>query len=462
MIRRIALILLLAAAAAWTVGAIEIHQTIPPTSVYVGDVLDLTAFWPGDIAYWAPNHDPSVDPPDRIVNVTNRRAFTVTQDMPLGVWWVWIGRSERSPTDIFRLKGGDRPAGNLTPTPTPTPLPEVKGIQPLPMADYLIARGSPFRFTCSGPCRVWLFGPEAVLGQEGPMVMNTTLLPGPYHLLAQYPDPSGTYEVFSDGEALNSTWKSVAAVWIKAFPPALIEDRLNGLLGDPAHFHGKVERKTLQVEEPHVEITAVGETEKREVMVSGLTNLPEGARFPVVFNDDQVVLKEDRLRNTVIVTAIGPDPGAPRVWNGTLTPDLQALHVGNHQVSAYPPGGAKSSVEVYISETFEPFTTPAPVTRYLAGDPFLPTPTPIVVEREVPVTVIQTVVVNVTPPHEEVVRAQLEAEEIAMDELKGEILFYGAVLLALVVLGYFMFRVGKYLRGAIQRARTEGGQHGTY
>lgn len=438
-------------------GALEVHQTVPITKVYVGDTLNLEASWSDNIAWWAPNHDPSGDPPDRIVNITNPRAFVVTKDLTLGIWYQWGGKNERGVTYLFELVGGDRPVAPSAPAPTPAPVKEAR-LQPPAVADYLLSRGSPFRYECTGPCRVWIFGPEYRILTEGNLEAS---LPGDYHLLAQYPDMEGTYEVFLDtGGFLNSTWKDVAVVDVRGLPPDLTEARLNALLEDKAHFHGRVERKALRVEEPHADITSLGELPGGRVAVEGLTNLPAGAILSVVFDDDRVVLAEDRKRNTFTVTAVGEDPGAPRIWRAILSVDLQDLAIGPHLIAAYPPGGKKSTVSFYISETFTPPAAPLPATRYINGDPFIPTPTPIVVEREVTVTVIQTVVVNVTPAYEEVLRAQSEVAIKNQGELVTLITSTLVGIATLIAVGWVLYHLGIYLVGVRRRAK-EGERHGT-
>jgi hypothetical protein len=462
---RLLLVLTLLVVAGARVAALEIHQTTPITEVYAGDSLNLWSSFSDDLAWWAPGQDPTEDPPDQIVNITNRVAFPISPDLPLGTWYMWNGENERGTTYLFRIVAGPRPVVITPPITIPsTPQgPTVTGAsQPLPVADYLLARYSPFNYECPGPCRVWLFGPEAILGEEGGFSRSSMgLLPGNYLLLAQYPDGAGTFEIFYDEGFLNSTWKEVAGVNVKGFPPALILDRLTTLTGDPAHFHGRMEKKTIRLEDPHADILSLEVSETGKPIIRGLTNLPEGATLTVVFDDDHVITQEDRWRNTGNTTAIGPILGALRYWQAMIPVDIQTLAIGNHMVSAYPPRGTKTSVEFYVSSAFEPFPTPVQVIRYIEGSPFLPTPTPVVVEREVPVTVIQTVYVNVTPPYEAVLKAQTEAQAAAMDQFRGTVItaieWLGAGLVAL----YLGRHGARYLRGAMKRAREMEVQHGT-
>jgi hypothetical protein len=457
-------ILLLTAlhAAATAEVVLAVHQTIPLTQVYAGDLLDLRGvlFTNLTMAWWAGNHDPAADLPDRVEVVSTPAKYRVG-DLQGGIWYQWEGYNEKDPTQIFQMMAGPRPVP-LTPSPTP---PTVEGTpfltpvtQPDPVADYLISRGGHFTFECSGPCQVWIFGPDAILGEDARNVFSlprVSLQAGDYDLLAIYPDPSGTFEVFYDGGAINSTWKTVPSVPTRGLPPAMIEERLKALLADPAHFHGQIMEKKVRVEESRVDITSLGQIGPGEILARGLTTLPAGANISVVFNDDQVVLPGDRVKNTFYTLAKGTDPGAYRVWEADMKVALQDLPIGNHVVAAYTPGGEKTTVGFYVSGTFGPLETPPPVIRYISGSPFIPTPTPEVVEREVPVTVYETVYVNVTPPYEEVLRAQAEVAATQWASTRTEILTAAGWLGALAVIGYLAWRGGRYLVSVKRRAGTE-------
>jgi len=413
--------LLLALLLLSTAASAQVIHIQPHDNVYYNDTVNILGLmgWTENITWWASNHDPAVDDPDHLITIENFTAFKITRDLEPGYWFQWYGHGERNPTVVFNLVARDRPA-NLVPTPTPTPvsgvlLPSVKAqAQAAPIADYLVARYDTFSYDCGGKCKVWMFGPrQQVLGQDtdGVFTLNPmNLYAGTYALLAQYPDANGVYEIYSQGDYLNSTWKDVPAVEVRGYAPSVVKDKLMSLLVDDEHFHGRVEEKKVIVQEPHIDITGLDETDSGSVVATGTTNLAKGDIVTVVFDDDRVFLAGDRVKMTFTTNATGDHPGAYRIWQATLRVNLQKLSVGDHFIAAYPPQGEKTTVPFYLSQVFKPFEPPKATLTYLNNSPFFPTPTPVIIQttvtQYVDKIVEKTVIVNITPDYDQLNRMQ--------------------------------------------------------
>lgn len=445
-------------------------------TVYYGDVVDLRGItgWTDTLAWWAANHDPSVDTPDAVLDVLNATNchkvlagecanFTVTSDLHAGMWFQWYGNNERVQVAVFIVVPHARPAAAVpSPVPalTPAPLAYTRE-QPAPIADVLIARGDNLTYDTGGDCQLWLLGPTLqVIGER--TVENAynltpvSLAAGTYALLLQYPDANGIYEVFNDGgKVVNSTWKDVPGFWYEPLEASVLKDKLMAMFGDPAHFHGKVVEKKIIVKEQGVDVSSLGETVSGSVVVKGITDLARNDTITAVWDADRNVIETDRAHNTFTARATGDDPGAYRVWQAVLPVNLQGQALGNHHVTLFTPDGHESTVEFYVSDAFAPFPTPETHIKYVNLSPFIEAPTPVIVEKEVPVTVVQTVMVQVTPAYETVLAAQNEAAATQRRALEGSILswvFGGAFL---VLGGFVVYRGRRYLKDVARRAREK-------
>ena len=430
--------------------------------VYYGDVVDMRGItgWTENISWWKSYDDPQADPPDHIITISNLKRFNITKDMEPGYWYQWYGKNERVPTMVFFLVAKVRPEVAPTPTPVAGVLAPIVPIrtQPKPIADYVVARFDSFTYDCMDACRIWLFGPEqgiyGVDTDNGTFTLDEVdLFPGTYNLVLQYPDSNGGYEVFRDGYSLNSTWKDVPAVDILGLIPSLVQERFMVLVNDTAHFHGRIEQKKAIIEDQRIDVVGLDETDQGSVIISGQTNLAKGDSISVVFDDDRVFLESDRRRNTFYTNATGNDPGAYRIWQTTLKVNLQTLPSGNHFIAAYPPGGEKTTVSFYLGEIFRPFQPPEAHIKYINNSPFIEPPAPVIITKEVQVTVVQTILVQVTPAYSVVLQAQNETAETQRKIAEGNMIGWGIWGVMLCVLSVVGYKGGKYMIGVVKRAR---------
>jgi hypothetical protein len=441
--------------------------------VYYNDTIDLRgiAGWSNTLAYW--NHDPSQDPPDKFVSLVNGTnckkvlagecaIFLVTTDMPGGMWYQWYGSNEKAPVAVFYVIPRDRPVALMpepTPLSSPVPKPEANP-QPAPIADLLIARHDSLSYQINGTTQVWLIGPSLeVMGNRTKEWLNLTgvsLAAGGYSMLIQYPDANGVFEVYNAGSStIESVWKGVDGFWYGPLGAEPLEDRLWVMFMDTAHFHGNITEKQVIVQEQRTDVTSVDQIRNNSIGVSGFTNLARGENVTAIFDENRSVTSLDRRKATGYGTAVGEVQGAYRLWQATINVDLQKQAAGNHFISVYTPDGSKTVVPFYLSAAFEPFETPTPSVRYIDNSPFIPTPTPVIIERNIPVTVIQTVTVPVTPAYETVLAAQTEAAVAQRKAFEGTILSWVFGSVFLVLGGFITYKGGRYLKDVARRAREK-------
>jgi len=356
--------------------------------VYYGDVVDLRGItgWTGTLAHWKTYHSPSSDNPDAFANITKWERFVIDANMEPGEWYTWYGKNEKSPTMIFYVVNGKRPVPKTTPPPEPVKTsiaPIIQRTQPAPIADFVVARWESFSFDPGEAAQVWIIGPTMILGNQtnSPLVLDPVMLmPGDYTVLIQYPDGNGIFEIFRRDTYIDSIWKGVDPLWITPLGSDVLLTKIKEIFNDTSHFHGRIVEKKMVVGAQQVDIGTLEQTDEG-IFVSGTTNLKKGSPIQIVFDEKENVLYSDRNRSTFTAYAEGTDPGAMRTWRGTLNINLQTERVGTHFITAYPPYGEPVTAPFYVSENFKPFEVPDITIRYINMSPFIPTPTPVVIER---------------------------------------------------------------------------------
>ena len=430
--------------------------------VYYNDTVDLRGItgWADTLAWWAGNHDPSQDPPDAFTNIMKYEAYHINPTLPAGMWFQWYGHNEKAPVAVFYVIPRDRPAAlmpKITTTPIPAPKENVVQ-QPAPIADLLIARHDRLAYQINGTTQVWLIGPSLeAMGKQTKEWLNLTdvsLAAGQYSLLIQYPDANGVFEVYNAGNSIiDSVWKGVDGFWYGPLGAAPLEDKLRAMFDDADHFHGNITEKRVIVQEQRADVTSVDQTRNDTLTVSGFTNLARGENVTAIFDENRSVTSLDRRKATGYGITVGDIQGAYRLWQAKINVNLQKQAVGNHFISVYTPDGSKTVVPFYVSAAFEPFETPTPSIRYIDNSPFIPTQTPEIIERNIPVTVIQTIEIPVTPAYETVLAAQNKAAATQRKAFEGTILTWVFGSVSLVLGGFITYKGGRYLKDVARRAR---------
>ena len=426
--------------------------------VYYGDTVDLRGItgWTENLSWWKTYDDPQADPPDHIITIEKFEAYKITAALEPGMWYQWYGKNERQPVPVFYLIPGPRPVA-IAPTPTSTPgvlAPVVVRTQPEPIADLLVARWDNATYDLANSSRVWLLGPSLdILGNQsgGDLILeDVSLAAGDYDMLIQYPDANGVYEIYHDGDnIINSTEKDVPGFWYAPMSAPVLKAKLMSMFNDTAHFHGRVMERQVIIQEQRIDATNLDETPEGSIVLSGITNLAKGDIITAIFDEDKNVIASDLAKATFYGNVTGDDIGAYRLWQATLQVNLQTQAIGNHFISLYTLDGTKTMVPFYLAEAFKPFNPPEAHLKYVDNNPFIPTPTPEIVMKEVQVIVTQTITVPVTPPYETVLQAQQEAAQTQRHVLETNLITVG-MLIVLAIIGFMGVR---YMVSVVKRAR---------
>jgi hypothetical protein len=434
----------------------------PGAPVYYGDTIDCASIigFNQTIAWWQKNRDPSLEQPDRVIEITNPFSFHIDATMEPGEWYQWEGFIERKAVAAFVVMNANRPYQAPTPTPIPVKLntsiaPILQQPQPKALADILHARFEPLIIYTDEPCQVWLFGSDTMLlgarslGTQYTM-KEFTYPAGRYAMFLQYPDANGVYEIYGSGREINSTVKDVPSIDTAAFAPSIVQDTFIRMINDTAHFHGRVKRLSMMVMDQMVDINYLDETDAGSIAISGITTLNAGSKITVIFDEDRNVLQNDRKKNTFYTTATGDDIGAYRLWVAFMNVNIQNLNSGEHWISVYTDHGDKAGVPFRVYDRFASDTLPKAHIKYINYSYFIPTPTPEIITKIVQRVVTVTVPVPVAPSYEVVLQAQEEAARSQRQVLETNILL-GILSVVLIYVGY---RTGRYLVGVVKRARV--------
>lgn len=407
-----------------TNGTIEVYQR---NTIYWGDVADLTLVsgWTGILIHAQTGK--RVD----ISSFTHKILIDPTL-FPVGEWDQWSDYDERHGNIVAFYVEEKRPPRNVTNvspllTPNITLIKPIV-ISPLPIrhvSDILVARGDPLNVAFKN-AKIWIFGKTFAYYDyktvNNSIVLNASdvelLEPGDYTLIAQeYTNASTNYNL-----RFNESRYRIEYFDPNDFQIKYIE--LFGLDGSVAlEKFREIQKYTLDtfteykmtVATPYIEISSLDQQYVNETVftqtVRGYTNLAIGT--PITMTVDQDKVTDSNRKYSVFTTTVkGSDkPGDMRWFELTVPLIWDNFAPGHHTIIADSPLGASMSVDFNVYESPEHSFIPNNTIKYVGGNEFVPTPTPIIIEKVVTQEIIKTVIQTVTvpPPQESVNAATYDA-----------------------------------------------------
>ena len=331
-------------------------------------------------------------------------------------------------------------------------------LEPVEIADYVIAQGDPLHINVSTTASGWLFGTtdgiydkRAVNGWVSFTVDEIrNLPPGSYDLLIHVPR-NGTevltvrYNAAKRAiEYFNPEDFHVYSKEIDYMSPKVAEDFVIQYLGKSADKYAITK---LEYQEPFIDIRTIDSillTNYSTLLdIRGYTNVARDTKVWATFDEDDLTQKG---MITVPGTAEGERIGYLRYYKILMPLTLTEIRPGAHYITVRTSKGGWQTVQYFKYNSPEHSYIPNKTVMYMGGNEWKPDPTPIiqtVTVRET-VKVIEKVTVPVTPTDEQVRKAQGAA--------LTDIIIWG--IIAIVLLGGTLF-VGVYLFTVIRRARLE-------
>ena len=277
-------------------------------------------------------------------------------------------------------------------------------------SDILLASGDPLTLMNVGTSQVWLFGDKSkVLGVQKSLnasgesvlfdaVDTRTWSGGEYDLVLENGGIDGRYDVsYEQGnrsvevkDMLVPSLRSIPIVDITGLTPKDIESKLLDLLKVSAD--DMYRSYTIDVQEPTVEIDGylelfVGNNSYLEV--TGYTNKASGTPVTLYVDRNEKIGRSDKYPSMTLIVE-NASPGDYRTFHGYIPLYYENIAPGFHNLTVVLPSGAKTSVDFFVREEPAPHYQQPEYHKFIDGNPFIPTPPPIVITQVVTHEVVKT------------------------------------------------------------------------
>ena len=215
-----------------------------------------------------------------------------------------------------------------------------------------------------------------------------------------------TYD--SAKNALSSPFRTPEDLALAGLDPSVVRDRLIGRIGSSRDDTYTEWRMALQ--EPKIMVMKFAQEpigdNKTFAMISGYTNVNDGDVLTVTLDANKVngVTREKSTWHAQVVNNGGAV--AYRTWNATFLIDFGEVFPGPHELTITSENGASATIPLYFRKEIDRHYVPESTINFVDNSPFVPTPTPEVIIKEVPGPVVREIVtVQMTPSPEQVQRA---------------------------------------------------------
>jgi hypothetical protein len=329
----------------------------------------------------------------------NSRFFYVNETCPMNES-NWIIRPTESVVVI----------SNKTPAPTGR-------LDERHVTDILLAHGDTLAYVAPNNTysRVWVFGPGGIV-YDYPTVDNVVqfkedvfrnIPPGDYNVLIIQPGPNGIVEEYYDPawkpeRFSNDTWPAIISPFrdvdpinINGMPPLMVQDLLEQRVMNSRD--DVINKWKLTVQEPEIQIMQINQIITSEnlvwVNIRGYTNVVNNTELTIKF--DAGTPGYGMTGPDISTIAKGTeDPGAWRQFNSMFLVNFKDISPGPHSYTMTSPQGASATVPIYKRVELPAHYVPNQTLEFFDNSPFIPKPTPEIVEKVVEKEVIkyQTVI----------------------------------------------------------------------
>lgn len=389
----------------------------------------------------------------------------------LGYWYRYNGVFEPQANNrAFRVVADRQTINvtvNVTGNETVLIVPQAPPIEERHIADYLIARGDPLyiSFPDNTPASAWIFGRrDGIFNREvinGIASFNTSEIqsmePGSYTLMYYSPGSGQKFDVRVNEDKLeyfDSAEFKIVPVDIEGLSPSLVLDRILQVVD---HIDDKFTLYKLEIQNPLIEITEVEVIDVSEtaavLQLQGYTNLAYNSELTFVLDEHKTnarTIKDYRWNTTA--KAVG-NPGSMRYFDLSIPVIWKALSIGEHSITAHTPSGETSIVPLWVYDMPGGMQKPNQTIKYVAGNLFVPTPTPVMVPVPGPTRIVtQVVTVQLTPDYGTLAKTQNDQWWVTFWKNAENILVMGLIG---IIIGSFII----YLAYVYYRRKKNGGMY---
>jgi len=441
--------------------------------VEMGGVYDISGigWWTGSIAYhgaytddFAPGNETLVTLKEQPYSISALRQFFIDplyfKDYP-GFWYVhYPNLKEKAANNRLFYVSANCTRGNKT-----TTIQQEEQrllLNPYSMdvrySDGLaLSNDDPLFMLENGTKQLWLFGDdEKILSKDVNLTPDVPVFEkelvetwsvGFYNLLLVTPGVNGIYELkyqFNnrssfDKDTLVPTMRGLDVIDVTGFQPRMIQDRVETMLKE--NTDDQYQKYKINLQDPYVEITGYQEVRLGNLSygnislleVTGYTNKIPGTPITLVIDVDPRTQRSGINYPTMTITSEGNNLSEYRTFHGYYNLDYNILAPGHHELTAILPSGKIASVGFYIREETQDFYTKPTYYKFIDGNPFIPIPTPVIVEKEVIREVIKTVTV------EKIVKDPVDYDKLAQTEIDKVLPIVGAVFAIGIPMIYIVY-----------------------
>lgn len=448
------------------------ERYMPGSDVYLNETIDVSGMngWADYLAYYGGWGQGEVaDYLLKLPPLGKRCAFYIDPEIfanRTGYWYQWYGNNyddNHGFTLAFKVVNGNRSAikrydnGTInfeTDGDKGIVIKASPPVTPRHVTDYLVARGDNITIKTNGVARIYILGNNdglynirtynnsAYISEE---FINSLRL-GDYKVVIQYPGSDLEFNVLynKDKKILSSLYSSMDNWSMKEYDtsgltPMLFKDKL---LDEIDKTNDGYSVYNLLVEDPSVDIISQDEVDVSKVkvlQVMGYTNTAEGTQ--ICFWLDEKLKTKSMSYTPTCVVAQGTEEineiGDMRYFVASVPFSYSDLSVGTHFITGKTSIGGSITTSFYVYESFDDQPRNSSL-KYIAGNLFVPTPTPEIVKvietqivREV---VTQVVEVQLTPDLQQL----YETQKKVSDDKTTEYIVYGIIGVCVIIGIYFL------------------------
>lgn len=304
-----------------------------------------------------------------------------------------------------------------------------RNIEPRHVSDVLVSNDDPMFMNVTGEFQSWVIGNTAkVLAQkinitpDAPVFSASVVkgwVEGEYTLLLEEKGANGFYDIgyerdtrgTSPKELIVPQLRSQQIVDVTGLQPSMVLSEVENVLR--SHTDDRYRKYNVVVQEPSVEISGYQEIrlENNSLLeVTGYTNKMAGTPITLYIDREEITGKSVKYPGMTIITE-NASIGDYRTFHGYLPLYYDDISPGEHTLTAVLPNGKKSSVTFYRRVEPEQHYQQPKYFAFIDGHPFIPEPTPVIVEKEVVREVVKTEYKTI-----------IEKEPVNYDKLAWEII----------------------------------------
>jgi len=302
-------------------------------------------------------------------------------------------------------------------------------VEPRHVSDIVLSNDDPLFFNITGKYQMWMFGRvDKILSRENNFTKVKPILEtsevnelevGTHSLLFQSAGNNTVYELEYQRNTRSSfgtdtlvpTFREYDVMDVTAHQPRMIQDKVEYFLKNNTDDPFVVYQ--MEVQEPYVEINGYQEIKMGNnsvLEIVGYTNKVPGTPITIYIDRDTPTGGAIKYPSMTIMVDNG-SIGDYRTFHGYFPLIYDMMNPGFHTITAVLPNGKKSQVSFYIREEPEQHYQQPTYFKFVDSNPFIPIPTPIIVEKEVIKEVTKEVVV------EKVITVEVDYDTLAKETL---------------------------------------------